>query len=518
MESLFGRNPNVQESAGVPQNIFSFTDAGLAGPAVPSDLGLNSFAEDDHEEQALNAVAQVSRVDLLNPTPTQGYIHDTRRTIWATTATAGSTLTTNNVLTATLCSANCVDLPRTRVLGRLNISWPADGAVVTAPVRFSPLFWEQLFTLGLRVGSNASRIEDKGKSGDHTQLINMRHANRPWHKSLYKHTSSLVQDQSEFFRMDGGTPAEILPYTTIVADANAGSATVYFSVRPTHGLFQQNKLWAPNVPIILDLEWNSQRFSDFIDASGFAANRFTYSVAVDTIYSDELILHPTLAKHIESNFFTSPTNNINMISAARLATQGMNGPLLDFTNGLKMNPSDMAAVYQFRTSRLASFSIPNQTTFEVMPVINNSARPRYLTLRLDNAAPGAPAVTAPTGCTIANLVSLQVLYNGQTIYDRIQNPFNLYFQTRADAHAEGNGGYSYVPFVTWNTNWAFIVVDVGPSHNKDEIQPVMPSQIVIRGEFAQPTPQNAQISVGMEYDQTMVVTKNGTAIQSVPTW
>jgi hypothetical protein len=236
-----------------------------------------------------------------------------------------------------------------------------------------------------------------------------------------------------------------------------------------------------------------------------------------------------MRQYIMNHFATGPLTNMNQLAQARTLNDAA---LYDPTFGIpSYNPANISAIYQFETSRLSTHSISGNN-FQFHPVLNGSARPKRIVLGFPHAKTAYSSSAFPNADGNTFLNSLQILYNGQTVWDEPFIPLSdvtgntptgsllpLYGEVRrnvGDQNNNGNDTSSYWNYQRWIGDAFWIVVKIGPSHNDLEIQPNEAAPVEVRGSFAGTLPPNYNIRVGLFFDQTMLLQKNNTAIFSLP--
>jgi len=242
---------------------------------------------------------------------------------------------------------------------------------------------------------------------------------------------------------------------------------------------------------------------------------------IHTIRSEEIYLEPSMRTYIMNHFETGPLTNMNQLANARTMNSAA---LFDPTFGIpQYNAANIGAIFQFDVHRLSSHAISG-SAFQIHPVLNGSARPKMLVLAIPNPnLPYSGTLTPATGCT---LQTLQILYNGQTVWDEPysqvtdvnNNMLPLYAESARYAGCDRGIGPKkpWFNYESWFADRGWIVINLAPSHNENEIQPNSSAPIEIRGTFTTAVPQGLNIRVGLFFDQTMLLQKNNTAIFSLP--
>ena len=505
-------------NSATPQNIYGAVDNGLAGPAhVDSDTlaKLTTYAEEADYAQTLVLATQASGTDMMAATPTQGYIDDTRNTLWAISQNQFG-YSSDASLTANLVSAQCVNLPSTRIRGSLILT-NTTGAEITC---YSfPNFYSHLCTAGLKVGQNGVTICDVGEGTNQMWRDLMFDFGRNTDRITRAVTGSKYTGKL-FEPGDHVTSADTMPSFTV--PANGQSDPFEFSFRPNINMFNSAKLWPPNLPLQLLLTWtasNSRLL--FYTVTGSAPEVWTVATGIvptirlEYITSEEVQLNPSLRDHILTQFTNTPSMNIN--AAANLIRRGGNGgqmpptgrPLLDNTFGISnYNPERIAAIYQYIDGRLNIFNINGQS-FTINPVNNGSARPSKMLICI------SPKSTNFGRFDPIQLQDLQVFYDGRALWHKPLTPFELYVESCKALKADPTTKHDWFTYATWLSLAGVIVVDMAPSHNENEIQPSRSTQITIVGNLVAPVTDMA-IRTGLYFDQTLVIFKNSEGVLNLP--
>lgn len=495
---------------------------------------LTSYADDVNQAQALTEAIKASRTDMTAAVPAQKYIEDTRNSKWTITNTSQG-FATQGTTTAYLSSAQCVDLKTTRITGSVQITTPAlAGAAATDFYILPSGFPLMCFTYGLQIGQNGNVLQDPGTATDQFWLTQMRLGKKRFDESdlIYSITPWQTAVPANVHGNDGdafnwytnpdsfGAPADVAE-VTLAAGAVAQQFTATFTMRPTHSFFNIVKTWPPNIPLKLIITWNPALTESLVGFAGNAANAPPQvSLLIHTIRSEELYLEPSMRSFIMNHFETGPGTNYNQLALARTMNRAA---LFDPTFGIpQYNPANVGGIFQFEVFRLSSHAISG-SAFQIHPVLNGSARPTFIVIGIPH-----PVLTYSSSVTNpANpLQSLQILYNGQTVWDEPyfqvtavgNNLLPLYAESARYADTErGLGlGKMWWNYASWAADHAWIIVNIAPSHNKGEIQPNSSAPVEIRGQFTVPAPAGLNIRVGLFFDQTMLLQKNNTAIFSLP--
>lgn len=489
---------------------------------------LTTYADEVNQAQSLSLATKSSRTDMMAATPAQRYILDTRSSKWTiTNSTQG--LQPDGETNAYLASAQCVDLKTTRLAGTMSINFPnvavAAGNYWLLP-RFMPL---SCFTFGVLIGANGNTLQDVGTASDQMWLSQMRMARKPFNKT------DLIIDGSN--PLDGLSADYVAPpndYTNnssvndlvIPATGAAFTFTYSFVIRPTHSFFGIEKTWPPALPIKLIAKWNSTNTSSLITPFGAAVGQaFAVNLRIDTIRSEEIYLVPDVKQYIMNHFITNSATNMTQTAQARLFNEAS---LFDPTFGIpQYNAANIAAIYQFETFRLSSHDISG-SSFTAHPVLNGSARPKQMVIAIQNPVKNfAASLFASPDLTSTFLTQLQVLYNGQTIWDEpfIPNPDDnnnmttLYAESKKNARVEFGLPALWCPwwnYQKWAKDEAWIIVNMAPSHNENEIQPNDAAPVEVRGQFSQAVPTGTRLRIGLFFDQTMLVQKSNNIVLSLP--
>ena len=494
---------------------------------------LTSYADDLNQAQALTDAIRASRTDMTSAVPAQKYIEDTRNSKWTITNT-NQGFSNQGSTTAYLSSAQCVDLKTTRLTGSIQIATPAIAGATAGDFYVLPDGWPLMcFTFGLQIGQNGNVLQDPGTSSDQYWLTQMRLAKKAFDQSdmVYSCTaftnaagglnggnlegSSFNWSVSPNNYASRGTVSE----TTISADPAAALWSATFTIRPTHSFFNIVKTWPPNIPLKLLVQWNPALTGSLISPQGALATAGAppaISLRVHTIRSEELYLEPSMRTYIMNHFETGPLTNMNQLSMARTMNKAA---LFDPTFGIpEYNAANIGGIFQFEAFRLSSHTTSG-STFQIHPVLNGSARPTLIVI-------GFPNTNLAYSSSVSNLQNLQILYNGQTVWDE---PYNivtdvannlepLYAETSRFANTELGLGPSrrWWNYYKWAADHAWIIVNIAPSHNRSEIQPNSSAPVEIRGQFINPVAGGTNVRVGLFFDQTMLLQKNNTAIFSLP--
>ena len=531
------------------------TQLGLPGLATISQGGSNpsfgadhtayaqltSYADELQQEQALTEAIKASRTDMLAAVPAQNYISDTRSTKWTLTNSQLG-LATQGETSAYLSSSQCVDIATTRVSGSVEITFPAGGAAGAGKYFILPeLFPLMLFTSGLQIGQNGNVLQDPGTATDQCWLTQMRAAKRPFNNSdLIYHSMVMIKPDGTRYPLtrdgrgfsfmnepnDYAAPATVSSGLVVpMADGAPTVVQATFTFRPTHHFFGTAKTWPPNIPLRLILKWNpsvtSLLYSGIGDAAvqTAAANAST-AIAIHTTRSNEIWLTPSVRTFIMNHFEVGPLTNMTTAQARVFQRSALYDP----TYGIPaVNIADIGGIWQFETFRLSSHAVSGNQ-FQFHPVLNGSARPKIMVIGIPNQYLKYGASLQPAAdCA---LQTLQVLYNGTTIWDEPYtlnsgiggNMETLYAESARFARAENNISRErpWWNYEKWAADHAWIVVNIAPSHNPDEIQPNSAAPVEVRGTFTAPAPLNMVIRVGLFFDQTMLLRKDNTAIFSLP--
>jgi hypothetical protein len=462
--------------------------------------------------------------------PAQHYVEDTRNSKWTITNTNNG-FAEQGSTTAYLSSAQCVDLKTTRLTGSIQITLPATAA---APVPadyyiLPPALPLMVFTYGLQVGQNGNVLMDVGTSTDQFWLTQMRLAKRAFNNSDLVWSITQFQpgpkEDGQIFSWNMqpnvyNTPAGVTDIT-IPATAAQQVLQATFTIRPTHPFFNIVKTWPPNIPLKLLVEWKPALLATLVQTHG-AALPATVALRVHTVRSEEIYLEPSMRSYIMNHFETGPLTNMNQLALSRTMNRAA---LFDPTFGIpQFNAANVGAVYQFEVNRLSSHAVSG-TQFQFHPVLNGSARPTKLVISIPHPVlPYQSSLTPAAGCT---LQTLQVLYNGQTVWDEPytqvsdvgDNMEPLYAESMRYAGADaGTIGVTkpWWGYEAWFADRSWIVVTLAPSHNDAEIQPNASAPVEIRGTFTAPAPAGMNIRVGLFFDQTMLIQKNNTTVFSLP--
>jgi hypothetical protein len=491
---------------------------------------LTSYADDLNRAQALTEAVKASRTDMTAAVPAQHYVEDTRNSKWTITNTNNG-FAPQGSTTAYLSSAQCVDLKTTRLTGSMQITIP--GMVGPTPADYYilpsalPLM---VFTYGLQIGQNGNVLQDVGTSTDQFWLTQMRLAKRAFNKSdlVWSETQwqANAQRDGQIFNWNMGANnyATGAGVTDVTINATAGQQilTSTFTIRPTHPFFNIVKTWPPNIPLKLLVEWKPALLTQLIMPHGAAANTATMELRVHTVRSEEIYLEPSMRTYIMNHFETGPLTNMNQLALSRTMNRAA---LFDPTFGIpQFNAANVGAVYQFEVNRLSSHAVSG-TQFQFHPVLNGSARPTKVVIAIPHQfLPFSASLTPAPGCT---LQTLQVLYNGQTVWDEpytqvtdvANNMEPLYAESMRYAGADtGTIGVTkqWWGYEAWFADRAWIVVNLAPSHNDAEVQPNASAPVEIRGTFTAAPPAGMNIRVGLFFDQTMLIQKNNTTVFSLP--
>jgi hypothetical protein len=491
--------------AGVPSNMLGNVDNELSGPAILDNdtyAHLSTFAEEENYGQALTMAAQQSQTDMLKSVPTQNVTLDTRSTRWTITAASDGLSDTGNI-TANLASALCVKLNTTRVRGQIQMTFPATVADTNFIV--APIFPLQGFYFGLNVGSNSTSIQDEGTSQDQPILLSMEIARKDFHHSKLIR----VNHDNADMRFNPVTP------NNLTVPLAGGTVIVEFEFRPTCPLFACEKVWPPSIPLKMKVNWNVTTMANLFTPLG-GATRPTITTKIYDIISDEIQLNPILTSHLQASFMSAPTTNMDLMLKSMRNGSPAN-ELFDETFGIggSYDISKIAAIYQFPQSRLSSHSIAG-SSFDIHPVMNGSARPAMIVI----AMPGAVAAGVASSLYATNVfTSLQILYDGRTVYDQPLLPFQMYSETLKSVNSgfwtSNVSSTEYYQYDSWNSTYSFIVLKTGPSHNEEDIQPARSTQLEIRASYATLAGPST-VRVGLFFDQTLLVLKNNTVVSSLP--
>lgn len=498
---------------------------------------LTSYADDLNQAQALTEAIRASRTDMTAAVPAQKYIEDTRNSKWTITNT-NQGFSNQGVTTAYLSSAQCVDLKTTRLTGSIQISVPALPAPAPVPADdyyILPDAWPLMcFTYGLQVGQNGNVLMDPGTATDQYWLTQMRLAKKNFRDSDLIFHSTALRDGTG--AVGGGSSDgssftyNTVPNTytgqagvsevTVPARAGANVWTATFTIRPTHSFFNIVKTWPPNIPLKLIIQWNPALTASLIQGNSARlqnpAQAATIALRIHTIRSEELYMEPSMRTYIMNHFETGPLTNLNQLAMARTMNKAT---LFDPTFGIpEYNAANIGGIFQFEVFRLSSHSVSGNQ-FQIHPVLNGSARPTLMVI-------GIPNTRVPYTSTMSNLSNIQVLYNGQTVWDEpytrvadvANNLLPLYAESARFSSAEIGlaSNKAWWNYETWFADHGWIVVNIAPSHNRSEVQPNSSAPVEIRGQFVAPPVDGTNIRVGLFFDQTMLLQKNNTAIFSLP--
>lgn len=522
------------------------TAPGLPGLGTISEMGglgglgadhsalseLTSYADSINREQAFTEAIRSSRTDMLAAVPAQEYIEDTRISKWTQVATSQG-LSPQGEVTAYLSSAQCVDLKSTRMSGTMTITFPA-GAVAAGNYWLLPSALPLMpFIYGIQIGQNGNVLQDPGTATDQGWLTQMRLAKKAFNDSdlIWSSTQLNAANINDY---DGAA----FSYTTIPNDyatptttdmripmtAAAQTFDITFTIRPTHSFFGIEKTWPPNLPLKLIVRWNPAMTSTLFNGQGAAAGTNVITqLYIHNIRTEEIYLVPEMRTYIMNHFETGPGTNLDQRALARTMNKAA---LFDPTFGIpQYNAADIGAIFQFDAFRLSSHAVSG-TQWQIMPVMNGSARPTDIVVAIPHAQ--LPYGASLTPAANVELTSIQVLYNGQTIWDEPFTPITLGGGTNMEPmYAESrryvldDKGYMgpltpWWNYETWAADHAWFVVKIAPSHNKNEIQPFRSAPLEIRGTFSTPVPAGMNIRVGLFFNQTMLLQKNNTAIFSLP--
>lgn len=534
---------------GQPANLLAGVDAGLAGPPILDNdtfAHLSTFAEEDSVSQALTLAAQQSQTDMLKAVPTQNVTLDTRSTRWVLTS-ARDDISDVGSITANLASAQVVKLNTTRVRGMIRLH--LDAAVPAGDYAYYPptAFPLQGFTMGLKVGSNGTSIQDIGTQDDQIVLTSMEYYSRDAAGSRIKCVNS-SQDND---MLNGATAAHSFFITK--SDGLPFTEDFEFEFRPTCALFACEKAWPPSIPLKLQINWTPQTLAKLLqsptnDQGVPTSPAPAMGIKIYDIISDEITLNPALTAHLQMQFLSAPTTNMDLMLKSMRNGAPAN-KYFDETFGIgdQLDMNKIAAIYQFPIPRLTTFNISGSSC-DVYAVMNGNPRPNKIVIASSIKIPGS--APGPNSFATPSLKTLQILYDGRTVYDQPLTTFQMYTET---LKAVGGGylsasrpislrdyrgatitpqayGYintSYSTYSGWagytgtpSTN-AYIVLKVGPSHNDEDIQPARATQLEIRATY-DPIDINlnpggtALLRVGLFYDQTMLVMKNNTVIPALP--
>lgn len=504
------------------------------GHATTSEL--ITFADELKQSQALAEAIKASKTDMQAAIHPQQYKEDTRSSKWTITQ-ASNGFAQNGTATCYLSSAQCVDLASTRYAADVRITLPAVAAAdPNADYWILGSLWGLLaFTNGVQVGQNGNVLVDLGTSTDQMWLTKMRAAKRQFDKApLRFNQGSWVGTGINATRTQYSYDTPVNNYT----DPNAVHETLFgasdtarvvtnsFVARPTHPFFTVAKLWPPNLPLKLTFEWNPTTTRGLVMGVGRAAAQQT-AVTVElrfrTLRSSEIYLEPTMRAHIMGNFELGPQTNLNQLANANTQNRAA---LYDPSFGINnYNPQDVGAVYQYEVFRLSSHSI-NGSSFQIHPVLNGSARPKEIVIAFPHPTLNYEASLTPA--TGVQLQTLQVLYNGQTVWDEPYtaledvggNMAALYAESRRYAGADQGLGSDvtdpWYNYPSWAADHAWIVIRTAQSHDDDEIQPNSSAPIEVRGTFTAPVPAGMQVRVGLFFDQTQIQQKNNTTVFALP--
>jgi hypothetical protein len=506
---------------------------GAGGDAVTD---LTTYADEIRHEQALAHATKASRTDMLGSVPTQQYIEDTRNSKWTITNTSQG-FAPSGETTAYLSSAQCVDIGTTRLTGSMQISVPAVAAATDADFwTLPPGFPTMLFTNGLQIGANGNTLQDVGTSTDQGWLMQMRLASKPFTDDdvIWEDDIPVLGGTKAAFSYLAGSDnyatTSSMSIPTIKATTTATVYTYSFQMRPTHAFFSIVKTWPPNIPLKLILKWNQSNLIALTTRQGATAGGAPVSainLRIHTIRSEEIYLKPSMRQYIMNHFATGPATNMNQLAQARTLNDAA---LYDPTFGIPAyNPANISAIYQFETSRLSTHSVSGNN-FQFHPVLNGSARPKRIVIGFPH--PNTAYSSSAFPATATYLSSLQILYNGQTVWDEPYIPvadvatttatgslLPLFSEVRRHVGDQNNNGVtcgSYYSYQRWTSDAFWIVVKIGPSHNDLEIQPNEAAPVEVRGSFIGTVPTSYNIRVGLFFDQTMLLQKNNTAIFSLP--
>jgi len=509
-------------------------------------MGLTIYPQHDDQSKALQRAVRASRTDMPRATPPQRYIEDTRNNKWTITQSNASFSPTGNIV-ANLASGQFVDLQTTRVAGILSFTIPA---ATTAPaatdvLTIHPMAPLMAMTTGVQLGNNSNVVQDVGTSLDQPWLIAMQAAYEQFD------TTRFIMDAYAVAQVGGvATPVNALwggsneyynprsqaatVFTTTtnnffptIQPSTTGETTVYvnFVIRPAHPYFNIEKAWSPTLPLRLTLRWNSEMLNGVFLGSGQAANT-TAQLYIQTVRCEELWFTNEMKNHALKNFQTG--QGINMNRTAMANTAQTSATLYDPSYGVaSLNPQAVAAIYQYTSSRLSRHSISgNQFSFH--PVLNGSARPKFMVIAIPNNIMNTFATLTPGNA--AWLAQLQILYNGLTVWDEpyLTSSYStpaaidglsalpLYSESKRYAAADQQLRPRWWDYVRWADSACFIVVMLSASHNRDEIQPNMAAPVEVQGRFNVAPPTNTTILVGLFFDQTLICLRDNSTIQSLP--
>lgn len=494
---------------------------------------LNTYAEDDNFDQALNQATKQSRTEMSSAVPPQMYLEDTRVSKWTMQASSGG-LSNDSEMTALLSSAHPIDIYSTRVQILFNLHIPAGAAADTNYVALHPIFALLCYTYGVYLGTNGSSIIDYGTTQDQPWLNVMRWAKRNFSDTDLVMTVTATPPTdlitgADYIRNAVLTNAPRMSrqwYTFPTSDVDQ-DIQLSVQIRPPHNFFAIKKCYPPNIPLKMLMKNTVDSMNRVIlnhgGAAGVALDGVVLTSQIDYIRSDELYFTPTMNEHIKSNFTNTATSNMNRIAVQRGQPIGSgSSTLYDPTYGFpNYNPDSVGALYQYETNRLFSATISG-ASFYINPVTSTSARPKTLVVAFprDDPFPAAgrlPYTSSlyPNNVEAGRLTSFQVLYNGQTIWDSpITDAGYLYGESKKNVGGE-KGLMNWFTYDQFRSSYAFIVVHIAASHNMTEVQPNMSCPIEIQGQFGQAMPPMS-IRVGLFYDQTLSVMKTGAAVSSLP--
>lgn len=517
-----------------PANEYEVFDREIAGPEMidhEAMFKLTTFAEDDAFEQAMCHATQASKTNMSSAVPTQNYVIDTRPSAWSLSGSGG--YQESGTLRCQLAASQVIDLSTTRITFKCRITV---GDTKDAGLTVPSFFPHQVFVQGLKGGSNGMTLQDIGTTEDQPWLVPMIYFSRPSDKKTLftvADTAGLPASPNWFGPYVGGVAShgdwrEDCPL--VLDPAATGNTVTYdltFIISPSHALFRVQKLWPPVVPLELTLQWSRQSIMKLLGIAGGVDKKQSYKVEimVDSIRSQAVELSPAVKDYVLAPFSTSQSSNINTNYQYASDDQKVKS-ILDNSFGINnYNPDSVAAIYQYPTWRMFTATI-NGTIFDVSPITNGSARPTLMIITFDNPRVDktkgggcAPAIGSISTTTDANALSflseLQILYDGQTIWDMPQDKLGLYQSTLDSVGAGGAGTPDYVSYPTWLISSGYIAIRTAPSHNPNDVQPARSTTLIIRGRFGSAV-GNTNIRVGMFYDQTCVVSKKNGITLSLP--
>lgn len=502
MSGLFGRIADPS----VPQNLYNYVDDELSGPGYLDETTyakLSSYADDDLYDQSLAHATQASNAEMMAAVPTQNYVDDTRESLLSINQNQTGPASENSLL-AQLVSAQCVKLPTCRIHGYVNISAPEATPEANVSFRTFPWLWSNLINLGVQSGTNGCVMVDEGLGAEQIWKNYAYLMSKNFEDNKYPAVGTKYLDK--IFESGDKTMDDMNVFT--FTDANP--IRYDFSFGPNHHFFRSAKLWPPNLPLRLRLTWDADKTRRLFIPTG-EKTAISIQIAIESITIDEVHLNPVVKDQVLANFEITPLTNINAINRGFNAGFGPSErrPLVDNTLGIRdYNPDRIAALFQYKDTRIQNFNVSG-TTFDVQPVQNGSARPGRIVVTFTTN--GSPTLYSD----ISILKNLQVFCDGRTLFHKALTPFDLWRETMKTVKAD----LDRKQYFTWRSYIAlkqgYIVLDLAPSRNENEINPARATQITLSGEFNQPQ-MNTNIRVTMIYDQTMTAFKNNEVAIALP--